>query len=51
MSTTTEIRETVSDIVEALKQLPKEKQDYLNGYVQGIADASRIEDRDEPKSA
>lgn len=41
MSSTTEIKDSATEIVDLLRQLPKERQDYVNGYVQGIADSNK----------
>ena len=35
---TTEMKEEAHELIENLKKLPQEKQEYVNGYVQGIAD-------------
>ena len=32
---------TVERLIELLKELPQSKQDYINGYIQGVADASK----------
>ena len=37
------------ELIENLKKLPQEKQEYVNGYVQGIADT--IADREQQKTA
>lgn len=36
-------------LIENLKKLPQEKQEYVNGYVQGIADT--IAEREQQKTA
>lgn len=38
MLTITEIKNEATTIIEMLKQLPKEKQEFVNGYIQGVAD-------------
>ena len=38
MLTVTETRNEAKTIIEMLKQLPKEKQEFVNGYIQGVAD-------------
>ena len=38
MLTITETKNEAKSIIEMLKQLPKEKQEYVNGYIQGVAD-------------
>lgn len=38
LSTITDIKKDAADIIEALKQLPKDKQEYVNGYIQGVND-------------
>lgn len=37
------------ELIENLKKLPQSKQEYVNGYVQGIADT--IADREQQKTA
>ena len=37
------------ELIENLKKLPQEKQEYINGYVQGIADT--IAEREQQKTA
>ena len=37
------------ELIENLKKLPQEKQEYVNGYVQGIADT--IAEREQQKTA
>ena len=36
--TITETKNEATTIIEMLKQLPKEKQEFVNGYIQGVAD-------------
>jgi hypothetical protein len=36
--TVTETRNEAKRIIEMLKQLPKEKQEFVNGYIQGVTD-------------
>ena len=50
MSSTTEIKDSATEIVDLLRQLPKERQDYVNGYVQGIADSNK-DNQNEHKNA
>ena len=38
MLATTDIKKTTEQFIELLKQLPKDKQEFVNGYVQGVAD-------------
>ena len=38
MLNATEMKEEAHELIENLKKLPQEKQEYVNGYVQGIAD-------------
>ena len=38
-----------NELIENLKKLPQEKQEYINGYVQGIADT--IAEREQQKTA
>lgn len=37
------------ELIEKLKKLPAEKQEYINGYVQGIADS--MADKEQKESA
>ena len=48
-TTNESIAEKVHEISELISQLPKEKQEYINGYVQGIADT--IAEREQQKTA
>lgn len=41
MSKATEIKNDATNIIELIKQLPPEKQEYINGYVQGVADTHK----------
>lgn len=41
MLPTTDIKKTSEQLIDLLKQLPKDKQEFVNGYVQGVADAQR----------
>lgn len=38
LSTVNKERMEAKELIENLKKLPQEKQEYVNGYVQGIAD-------------
>jgi hypothetical protein len=38
MSSITEMKNDAKELIENLKKLPPSKQEYVNGYVQGIAD-------------
>lgn len=49
MSNATKMKNDAKELIENLKKLPQEKQEYVNGYVQGIADA--IADREQQKTA
>lgn len=42
-------KDKVTELCELIEKLPQEKQEYINGYVQGIADA--IADKDQQKTA
>lgn len=44
--TITETKNEATTIIEMLKQLPKEKQEFVNGYIQGVADT--IAEQKEP---
>ena len=35
----TEVKTEAKELIENLKKLPPEKQEYVNGYVQGVADS------------
>ena len=35
----TEVITEAKELIENLKKLPPEKQEYVNGYVQGVADS------------
>lgn len=39
LSTIKETKAEAKELIENLKKLPPEKQEYVNGYVQGIADS------------
>ena len=41
----TNIKETTEQLINLLKQLPKEKQEFVNGYVQGVADSQKNIDK------
>lgn len=41
MSTATEAKSAANVLIGTLKKLPREKQEYVSGYVQGIADANK----------
>ena len=41
MSATSNIKDSATEIVDLLRQLPKEQQDYVNGYVQGITESKK----------
>ena len=45
MLPTTDIKNTSEQLIDLLKQLPKDKQEFVNGYVQGVADAQRNIDK------
>lgn len=49
MLTTTNVKTEAKDLIENLKKLPKDKQEYVNGYVQGIADT--IANREQQKES
>lgn len=49
LSTVSNEKAEAKILIENLKKLPQEKQEYINGYVQGIADA--IADKDQQKTA
>lgn len=49
MSTATEMKNDAKELIENLKKLPQNKQEYVNGYVQGIADT--IAEKDQQKTA
>lgn len=49
MSNATKMKNDAKELIENLKKLPQEKQEYVNGYVQGIADT--IADREQQKTA
>ena len=36
---------TVERLIELLKELPQNKQDYINGYIQGVADAFKEQNK------
>lgn len=38
----TNIKETTEQLINLLKQLPKDKQEFVNGYVQGMAVGKQI---------
>lgn len=37
-TTLNEITKSTEQLIELLKQLPKEKQEFVNGYIQGVKD-------------
>lgn len=39
LTTITEVKSEAKELIENLKKLPPEKQEYVNGYVQGVADS------------
>lgn len=45
MLPTTDIKKTSEQLIDLLKKLPKDKQEFVNGYVQGVADAQRNIDK------
>lgn len=45
MLSTTSFKETTEQLIDLLKRLPKEKQEFVNGYVQGVADAQKDIDK------
>ena len=49
LSTVNKEKAEARELIENLKKLPQEKQEYVNGYVQGIADT--IADREQQKTA
>ena len=49
MSNATEMKTDAKELIENLKKLPQEKQEYVNGYVQGIADT--IAEQEQQKTA
>lgn len=38
----TNIKETTEQLINLLKQLPKDKQEFVNGYVQGMVVGKQI---------
>ena len=44
LSTITNEKAEAKELIENLKKLPKSKQEYVNGYVQGIADTIAVEE-------
>ncbi|MEE0874141.1 MAG: hypothetical protein UIH27_11870 [Ruminococcus sp.] len=44
--TLTEEKKDAAEIIEALKKLPLEKQEYINGYIQGVADMVAAEQKE-----
>ena len=36
---------TVEQLIELLKELPQSKQEYINGYIQGVADAVKEQNK------
>ena len=49
LSTVNKEKAEAMELIENLKKLPQSKQEYVNGYVQGIADT--IADREQQKTA
>lgn len=49
MSETTKIKTETNELIENLKKLPPDKQIYVSGYVQGIADS--MADKETKESA
>ena len=49
LSTVTNEKAEAKKLIENLKKLPQEKQEYVNGYVQGIADT--IAEQEQQKTA
>lgn len=49
MSSNIDFKQDAKELIENLKKLPPAKQEYVNGYVQGIADA--IAEKEEQKTA
>jgi len=49
MSNATEMKNDAKELIENLKKLPPSKQEYVNGYVQGIVDT--IAEREQKKTA
>lgn len=45
MLTKKDIKKTSEQLIDLLKQLPKDKQEFVNGYVQGVADAQKNIDK------
>lgn len=45
MLTATNVKKTTEQLINLLKQLPKEKQEFVNGYVQGVADSQKNIDK------
>lgn len=41
----TDIKKTSEQLIDLLKQLPKDKQEFVNGYVQGVADTQKNIDK------
>lgn len=44
-ATNTNVKKTTEQLIELLKQLPNDKQEFVNGYVQGVADAQKNIDK------
>lgn len=45
MLPTDNIKNSTEQLIDLLKQLPKDKQEFVNGYVQGVADAQKNIDK------
>ncbi|MEE0873994.1 MAG: hypothetical protein UIH27_11115 [Ruminococcus sp.] len=39
LDTISKTKKDAAEIIEVLKQLPKEKQEYVSGYIQGMVDS------------
>lgn len=45
MLTKKDIKKTSEQLIDLLKQLPKDKQEFVNGYVQGVVDSQKNIDK------
>ena len=43
MLETTAIKTEASEIINLIKQLPKDKQNYISGYIHGLIDSNKHE--------